>query len=50
MYLDSGVTQHMSDERSYFQEMDVVEPKSRPINGIGGVTLYAHGIGNIAFT
>ncbi len=47
LYLDSGASRHMSDQRSYFHELNEVEPGSWLINGIGGTVMYAHGIGTI---
>lgn len=40
----------MSDQRSFFHDMREIEPKSWPINGIGGTVLYAHGIGTVKMT
>lgn len=37
----------MSDQKSYFHDLRDVEPGTWPINGIGGTTLYARGIGTI---
>ena len=47
-YLDSGCTQHMSDQRSFFTNFRPIAKLERPIDGIGGAKLYAHGIGDIA--
>lgn len=47
-YLDSGCTQHMSDQRSFFTNFRPIAKLERPIDGIGGAKLYARGIGDIA--
>ena len=47
IYLDSGASRHMTDQRSYFDELREIEPGSWPINGIGGTTLHATGVGTI---
>jgi hypothetical protein len=47
IYLDSGASRHMTDQRSYFYELQEIEPGTWPINGIGNTVLYAHGTGTI---
>lgn len=49
-YLDSGCTQHMSDQRSFFANFRPIAEHERPIDGIGGTKLHARGIGDIAVT
>lgn len=49
-YLDSGCTQHMSDERGFFINYRDIRSNSRPVDGIGGTKLFAHGIGDIEVT
>ncbi len=50
LYLDSGATRHMSGDQSYFHDMKNIQDKSWLINGIGGMVLYARGIGTIKLT
>lgn len=47
LYLDSGASRHMSGDRSLFQNLRDISPNSWPIHGIGGITLYARGVGTI---
>jgi hypothetical protein len=46
-YLDSGCTQHMSDQKHYFSRLHHIEPGTWSVGGIGGKKLFAHGIGDI---
>jgi hypothetical protein len=47
-YADSGCTQHMTDQRSWFATLrPLTTSSSQPIEGIGGVALYTVGIGDI---
>jgi transposase InsO family protein len=49
-YLDSGCTEHMSDQRHLFTNFQNISPNTKPIDGIGGTKLYAHGFGDIKVT
>jgi len=46
-YLDSGATQHMTDQRWMLKSFTPFEPGSRWINGIGSVLVEVLGEGNI---
>ena len=48
-YADSGATQHMSDQRSFFKTFTSVEPNTWMVNGIGNARLSVLGYGNIQF-
>ena len=49
-FADSGATQHMSDQKSFFTHIVPVEPNSWHVTGIGDARLSVHGYGNIIFT
>jgi transposase InsO family protein len=47
-YADSGCTQHMTDQRSWFTTFRLLTQEgSQPVEGIGGVAIHAVGIGDI---
>ena len=48
-FADSGATQHMSDQRSFFCTFKPVVSDSWTVNGIGSTRLYVRGYGNIEF-
>ncbi len=48
-FADSGATQHMSDQRSFFKTFTPVEPNTWMVNGIGDAHLSVLGYGNIQF-
>ena len=47
---DSGATHHMTSRREIFIKFRPVVPGVWPIHGIGGKTLYVHGVGEIHVT
>ncbi len=49
-YADSGATQHMSGQRSFFRNFVPVKHNTWFVNGIGGSRLQVHGHGEILFT
>ena len=48
-FADSGATQHMSDQASFFTHIVPVQPNSWHVTGIGDARLSVHGYGNIVF-
>jgi hypothetical protein len=46
-YADSGCTQHMTDQRSWFTTFSPLHGSSQSMEGIGGVAVHAIGIGDI---
>ena len=48
-FADSGATQHMSDQRSFFCTFKPVLSDSWTVNGIGSTRLFVCGYGNVEF-
>ena len=46
-FVDSGCTEHMTDNRSYFSTNQDVSLEHRPVQGIGGALLMVAGVGDI---
>ena len=47
VYLDSGCTQHMSDQKQCFTNLHHIEPGTWSVGGIDEKKMFAHGIGDI---
>ena len=48
-FADSGATQHISDQLSFFKKLIPVKPNSWSVSGIGGSRLEVRGFGGIDF-
>jgi hypothetical protein len=49
-FVDSGATQHMSNQRSCFKNFIPVEPGTWTVRSIGNIRLSVHGYGSVVFT